>query len=243
MSTMASQINGVSIVAQPFVNLLHYLKINSLQSIWGCIALYPLPLVGLQLWPACDTVQMVPIRLTDGSWSNGCLVSLFTDVVSKGVSKRDSDSMGSKPHSNSCRNSLIIGIYTIVNARWHVFMYPTFKMIFILIYSGTLLFMRPANKRQRYNATSSLIGWAHTQNDPCLFHRTGCMTCNITNTIMKKYVVHHYFTLFNQHVASVANPFPHVYCDTFGWQITLKFYTDYSSRYGVKPRPATASPS
>ena len=27
--------------------------------------------------------------------------------------------------------------------------------------------MRPANERQRYNVTSSLIGWAHTQIDPC----------------------------------------------------------------------------
>ena len=26
--------------------------------------------------------------------------------------------------------------------------------------------MRPANERQHYNVTSSLIGWAHTQNDP-----------------------------------------------------------------------------
>ena len=28
------------------------------------------------------------------------------------------------------------------------------------------LCMRPANKKQRYNATSSLIGWTHSQNDP-----------------------------------------------------------------------------
>ena len=27
--------------------------------------------------------------------------------------------------------------------------------------------MHPANERQRYNVTSSPIGWAHTQNDPC----------------------------------------------------------------------------
>ena len=29
-----------------------------------------------------------------------------------------------------------------------------------------ILCMRPANERRRYNVTSSLIGWAHTQNDP-----------------------------------------------------------------------------
>ena len=29
------------------------------------------------------------------------------------------------------------------------------------------LCMRPANERRRYNVMSSLIGWAHAQNDPC----------------------------------------------------------------------------
>ena len=28
--------------------------------------------------------------------------------------------------------------------------------------------MRPANERRRYKVTSSLIGWAHTRNDPCI---------------------------------------------------------------------------
>ena len=32
--------------------------------------------------------------------------------------------------------------------------------------SGIILWMRPANERRRYIVTSSLIGWAHTQNDP-----------------------------------------------------------------------------
>ena len=32
--------------------------------------------------------------------------------------------------------------------------------------SGIMLYMCPANGRRRYNVTSSLIGWAHTQNDP-----------------------------------------------------------------------------
>ena len=27
--------------------------------------------------------------------------------------------------------------------------------------------VHPANERRRYNVTSSLIGWAHTQHDPC----------------------------------------------------------------------------
>ena len=35
------------------------------------------------------------------------------------------------------------------------------------IHSWIILWMRPANERRRYNVTSSPIGWAHTQNDPC----------------------------------------------------------------------------
>ena len=33
--------------------------------------------------------------------------------------------------------------------------------------TGIILCIRPANMRWRYIVTSSLIGWAHTQNDPC----------------------------------------------------------------------------
>ena len=47
-----------------------------------------------------------------------------------------------------------------------------------VICSGIILFMCPANKRQCYIVMSSLIGWAHTQNDPCIFHHTlqGCFS-------------------------------------------------------------------
>ena len=39
--------------------------------------------------------------------------------------------------------------------------------------SGIILWMRPTNERQRYNVMSSLIGWAHLQNDPwCIFKQT-----------------------------------------------------------------------
>ena len=34
--------------------------------------------------------------------------------------------------------------------------------------SEIILYMQPTNERRRYNVTSSLIGWAHIQNDPCL---------------------------------------------------------------------------
>ena len=33
---------------------------------------------------------------------------------------------------------------------------------------GIVLCLRPANERRRYNVTSSLIGWAHARNDPCI---------------------------------------------------------------------------
>ena len=36
------------------------------------------------------------------------------------------------------------------------------------------LCMHPANDRWCYNVTSSLIGWAHTQNDPCYYARVLC---------------------------------------------------------------------
>ena len=32
--------------------------------------------------------------------------------------------------------------------------------------AGMILWTRPANERWRYIVTSSLIGWAHSQNDP-----------------------------------------------------------------------------
>ena len=37
-----------------------------------------------------------------------------------------------------------------------------------LISPGIILCMHPANERRRYIVTSSLIGWVHTQNDPCI---------------------------------------------------------------------------
>ena len=43
-----------------------------------------------------------------------------------------------------------------------------------VILSGIILWMHPANERWRYNVTSSLIGWALTQNDPCTCGLTQC---------------------------------------------------------------------
>ena len=44
-----------------------------------------------------------------------------------------------------------------------------------LTIAGIILYMRPANERRRYIVTPSLIGWAHTQNDPCLNY--ACYRC------------------------------------------------------------------
>ena len=55
--------------------------------------------------------------------------------------------------------------------------------------SGIILHMRPANERRRYVVTSSLIGWVHTQNDPCRFpiapqgHHMSVMTLEITKNM------------------------------------------------------------
>ena len=38
-----------------------------------------------------------------------------------------------------------------------------------------ILCMCPANERRRYNVTSSLINWAHSQNDPCMLI-IGCLS-------------------------------------------------------------------
>ena len=37
------------------------------------------------------------------------------------------------------------------------------------MFSGLFLWMCSASERRRYNVTSSLIGWAHAQKDPCGF--------------------------------------------------------------------------
>ena len=40
------------------------------------------------------------------------------------------------------------------------------QLLVFNIHAGIFLCMRPANERRRYMVTSSLIGWAHTQNSP-----------------------------------------------------------------------------
>ena len=42
------------------------------------------------------------------------------------------------------------------------------KML-VAVYAGIILCMRTASETRHYHATSSLIGWAHKQNDPCIW--------------------------------------------------------------------------
>ena len=52
---------------------------------------------------------------------------------------------------------------------------------------GIILWMRPANERRRYNVTSSLIGWAHSQNDPCSPIQSGA-ACNVAKIEQRLYL-------------------------------------------------------
>ena len=59
-------------------------------------------------------------------------------------------------------------IYTFVSYAWSI-------AVICHSQSGIILCMRPANERRRYIVTSSLIGWAHAQNDPCQCNRSMCL--------------------------------------------------------------------
>ena len=54
--------------------------------------------------------------------------------------------------------------YTETITFRHVFVMH--KNTFTLVSAGIFLYLCPANERRRYNVMSSLIGLAHTQNDP-----------------------------------------------------------------------------
>ena len=48
-------------------------------------------------------------------------------------------------------------------------------------FTWVILWMRPAHARRHYNVTSSLIGWARSQNDPCLQNGGHNRTRALTN--------------------------------------------------------------
>ena len=49
----------------------------------------------------------------------------------------------------------------------------------IMLVAGVILCMHPANKRRRYYVMSSVIGWAHTQNDPCGIGAVDVLPCYV----------------------------------------------------------------
>ena len=60
---------------------------------------------------------------------------------------------------------------TTINTHVNVNLIPRMRRLWWLSlrssHSGIISCMRHASERRRYKVTSSLIGWAHTQNDPC----------------------------------------------------------------------------
>ena len=49
-----------------------------------------------------------------------------------------------------------------------------------VVVSGINVWMRPANERWRCIVTSALIGWAHTQNEPCVWWMKSNMAYNLS---------------------------------------------------------------
>ena len=88
------------------------------------------------LYWACDYLSMLALRLTHVSKKGPWWISPETLVVGFCV-------------SNTASYHSMIDIYPGK-----------------LVDAGIFLCMRPANGRRRYNVTSSLIGWAHTQKIP-----------------------------------------------------------------------------
>ena len=58
--------------------------------------------------------------------------------------------------------------------QWRSLVYWLLSIYLVKPFSGILLCMRSANKRWRYIVTLSLIGWAHTQNNPCILNDIIC---------------------------------------------------------------------
>ena len=71
--------------------------------------------------------------------------------------------------------------------------------------SRIILWMRPANGRRRYMVTSSLIGWAHSQNDPCILNH--CVAeMNPNNNTTNPAGVGHQIFKWNQVIPCLLMP-------------------------------------
>ena len=71
---------------------------------------------------------------------------------------------------STMRSPTLVSWYPYIDAQViYVKLCKRFALCGVLLSFGTtgiILCMRPANERRCYIVTSSLIGWAHTQNDP-----------------------------------------------------------------------------
>ena len=73
---------------------------------------------------------------------------------------------------------MISGKNISVSTNWHAFhmLVPISVCAqWFMPYAGIILVMGSANERWRYNVTSSLIGWANTQKDPCTCQQEAMM--------------------------------------------------------------------
>ena len=70
-------------------------------------------------------------------------------------------------------------------------------MIKVEFYAEVILRMRPANERWCYSVTPSLIGWAHTENDPCLWEEGGNINLTHCGLVMYATCMHVLHMLLN----------------------------------------------
>ena len=77
------------------------------------------------------------------------------------------------------------GLYGLYGPRCPLFSKRPINLISLSLsfpdfndFTGFILYMGPANERDSYIVMVSLIGWVHTQNDPC----SSCLLCFFNNT-------------------------------------------------------------
>ena len=72
-----------------------------------------------------------------------------------------------------CRHTISITWTIVYHDLWRNIKF-TKTSSWIYFFQYLVLWMCLAKERRRYNVTSSLIGWAHSQNDPCFASSSCC---------------------------------------------------------------------
>ena len=85
-----------------------------------------------------------------------------------------------------------------------------------LTIAGIILYMRPANERRRYIVTPSLIGWAHTQNDPC---NSACYRCGTLSSPI--------VCSASPHLSCIENmrPWTYIYLTATWWRHQIETFS------------------